>query len=324
MISIQQAINNYLQIIKNARSENTFRTYRNALTFFSHFLSDQGYDLDNQTINSLSVDTVSTLITELKYHSASTERLYLTALKGFYEFVVSENYGEQNLSKLNLTIKQRSRKARIRLPQFPRDEIEKVIDYAFNLNNTLIESESSRLQNLRDRSFIVTLADTGLRVHEACNLIRGDIDWNEGKSIILGKGNRESVIRFSTRSLRTIKDYLNLRAKLDGDTGKPLAVLPIFCRHDRGAGKKVLRITTATGRNIVSQRVSEALGQDKSGIITPHSFRHYFVTTVLRASNNLKLAQELARHQNIAVTQRYTHLSNDELDQGYWDIFDEK
>jgi integrase/recombinase XerC len=37
----------------------------------------------------------------------------------------------------------------------------------------------------------------------------------------------------------------------------------------------------------------------------------------------LKLAQELARHKNIAVTQRYAHLSDNELDQGYWNVFEE-
>jgi site-specific recombinase XerC len=48
------------------------------------------------------------------------------------------------------------------------------------------------------------------------------------------------------------------------------------------------------------------------------------VTTVLRASGNLKLAQELARHANISVTQRYAHISDDELDKGYHDIFEKK
>jgi site-specific recombinase XerD len=54
----------------------------------------------------------------------------------------------------------------------------------------------------------------------------------------------------------------------------------------------------------------------------PHSFRHYFVTTVLRGTGNLKIAQELARHKNIQVTQRYTHLSDDELDKAYYDVFE--
>jgi site-specific recombinase XerD len=34
------------------------------------------------------------------------------------------------------------------------------------------------------------------------------------------------------------------------------------------------------------------------------------------------LAQELARHANIQVTQKYAHLSNEELDKGYHEIFD--
>jgi site-specific recombinase XerC len=69
--------------------------------------------------------------------------------------------------------------------------------------------------------------------------------------------------------------------------------------------------------------VRESLGAEAVGSITPHSFRHYFVTRVLQASGNLKLAQELARHRSIAVTQRYAHLSDNELDQGYFEIFEE-
>jgi len=69
--------------------------------------------------------------------------------------------------------------------------------------------------------------------------------------------------------------------------------------------------------------VLQALGAEAVGTITPHSFRHYFVTRVLKASGNLKLAQELARHRNIAVTQRYAHLSNDELDKGYVEAIEE-
>jgi len=73
-------------------------------------------------------------------------------------------------------------------------------------------------------------------------------------------------------------------------------------QDDRGAGKKLKPISTATGRNIIKERVRQILGEDEVGKIT-QSFRHYFVTTVLHANGNLKMAQELARHSNIAVTQ---------------------
>jgi len=85
----------------------------------------------------------------------------------------------------------------------------------------------------------------------------------------------------------------------------------------------VKSITTTTGRTIVEETVREILGDEAVGTITPHSFRHYFVTRVLIATGNLKLAQNLARHQNIAVTQRYAHLSDDELDKGYWEVFED-
>ncbi|HNN14635.1 MAG TPA: site-specific integrase, partial [Anaerolineales bacterium] len=56
--------------------------------------------------------------------------------------------------------------------------------------------------------------------------------------------------------------------------------------------------------------------------ITPHTFRHYFVTTTLRATGNLAIAQRLARHENIQVTNRYTQLADEELDKAYYDIFE--
>jgi integrase len=100
--------------------------------------------------------------------------------------------------------------------------------------------------------------------------------------------------------------------------------LPLFARHDKGAGKKVKPMTPTTGRNIVKERVEQFLGEEMVGKVTPHSFRHYFVTTVLRGTGNLKIAQELARHKNIQVTQRYTHLSDDELDKAYYEVFENR
>jgi len=222
-----------------------------------------------------------------------------------------------------LLIRHRSRKPGLRLPQFPQDNIELTIMHAINLVKRAATDETDHLINLRDRAFILTLADTGLRVHEACRLQRGDLDWNEQKAMVVGKGNRQAVVRFSSRSMQALKDYLSARAALDGGTRRPLASLALFARHDKGAGKKIKAISTRTGQNIITRRVSEAIGPEAAGAITPHSFRHYFVTSVLKGSGgNLKMAQELARHRNIAVTQRYAHLSDDELDQGYMEIFD--
>jgi integrase/recombinase XerC len=262
----------------------------------------------------------------LKGYAPSSERLYLSAVIGFYEYLSGEGLGDPNLPRLRQLLKRRVRRPGQRLPQFSREAIEKVLEYAESLPGAAVENEEDRLRNLRDRAFLLTLADTGLRVHEACKMRRGDLDWNEGKAILIGKGDKQSVIRFSTRSLSALRDYLAARAALDGGARKPLGSLPLFLRHDPGAKKgdnQYKAMTTETGRNIVAARVKEALGDTAAGTITPHSFRHYFVTIVLRASGNLKVAQALARHSNISTTSLYAHLADDELDKAYWDTFEE-
>jgi integrase/recombinase XerC len=321
-ITLLEAVNAYLERIKLARSENTLRTYSNAMQAFISTIEKNKHSMA-ESPHWLPEEAVAWFANDLKVYSPATERLYLTATIGFYEFLASERICEPNLPRIRLIMRQRMRRTGQRLPQFPRSEIDTIIEYINNPAMIYAENNNATIRNMRDRAFLITLADTGLRVHEACALRRGDIDWNEGRAIIIGKGNQQAIVRFSERSLSSIREYLGRRAELDGSSGRPLGSLPIFARHDRGAGKKVKPMTTTTGRNIVTQRVKESLGKEAIGTITPHSFRHYFVTTVLRGSGgNLKLAQELARHKNISVTQRYAHLSNDELDRGYYEIFD--
>lgn len=321
--TISSAIDRFLDSIKLSRSAHTARSYKIGLNKLVEALEVHDIDAGASSVENLPEDAITWLASSLRYHAPTTERLYLTAAVRFFEFLAAENLVPINLPRVRLLVHQRARRIGIRLPQFPRDTIEVILAYAQNLGEISAHEGNDKLINLRDRAFLITLADTGLRVHEACKLLRGDIDWNEGRAIIIGKGDKESVVRFSPRSMAALKDYLGARAKLDGASGKPLRSLPLFARHDKGAGKKVLPITTTTGRNIVAERVAQVLGEEHKGEVTPHSFRHYFVTTVLRASGNLKMAQELARHSNITTTQRYAHLSDEELDRGYWEIFKE-
>lgn len=322
-MNIIETIKQYLNSVKLSRSANTYRTYTNAMNVFSDVLEKNGLKLEEENISALSEDAVIWMATALKDFSSATEQVYMTATVGLYEYIAGENLAQINLPRVRLLIKQRTRRSGVRLPQFPKSDIEKVIIHAENLNKQFTENTTERLVNLRDRAFLITLADTGLRVQEACNLRRGDIDWHESRAVIIGKGNKEAVLRFSKRSLKTLLDYLQARAELDGVGGKALKSLPLFARHDRAVGNKIKPISTTTGRAIVNNRVKECLGEDAVGTITPHSFRHYFVTTILGGTGNLKLAQVLARHTNIAVTQRYSHLADDELDKKYQEIFDD-
>jgi site-specific recombinase XerD len=321
-LTIRASLQEYLESVRLARSANTARAYANGMSLFAQVLSEHAVDPDHSPVRALTEDALVWLAGSLKDYSPASEQLYLAAAAGYYEYLAAERLAEINLPRMRLLLRQRARRPGQRLPQFPREDIERLIEYVNGIPVQMSDNPGEHLRALRDRAFLVTLADTGLRVHEACALRRGDVDWNEGRAVIIGKGDKQAVVRFSSRSLRALKDYLSARASLDGASGRPLPSLPLFARHDKGAGKKIKPMTTTTGRNIVGQRAREGLGDEAEGRITPHSFRHYFVTTVLRASGNLKLAQELARHSSIQVTQRYAHLSDDELDRGYHEIFE--
>ena len=322
MKTINEALSDYLRTISLARSENTHRTYKNGLKVFKTCLEDSSSEGVELSCKKLTEKHFSLFISELKIYSPTTERLYITSVVGFIEYLISENLSNINIQSIRMLVRTRARIPRQRLPQFPKSDIEKLIESIEKITQTQTENNSETLINYRDKAFLICLADTGLRVHEACSLRRGDVDWFEKKALVLGKGNREAVVRFSDRCIAAIKDYLRMRSTIDGTTGIPLTSLPLFARHDKGAGKKVKPITTTTGRNIVAIRVDQFLGKEAVGTITPHSFRHYYVTRVLQYSGNLKLAQSLARHTNIAITQRYAHINDDELDRGYNEIFD--
>ena len=327
--TISDMMNNYLEMIKLARSKQTMLTYRNALRVFREVLTKRKLDPSTTPIEKFTEDLISPLAGYLKTYSPATEQVYMQAVKGFYEYVDSEHMATINQSRVRVLIRQRSRRQGFRFPQFPIDDIERLLAQVENVESLVAPSEDKeqpnvRLRAYRDRAFMLTLADTGFRVHEACKLRRGDVDWNEQRAIIIGKGDKQAVVRFTTRSIQAIKDYLLLRASLDGNSGRQLTSLPIFARHDKGSGKKVKPMTPTTGRRIVQERVAQLLGREMVGRITPHSFRHYFVTSVLRGTGNLRYAQELARHKNIEVTQRYTHLTNDELDKAYYEVFEER
>lgn len=80
------------------------------------------------------------------------------------------------------------------------------MDYALLLPKHPFTHYSEKLINLRNCALILTLADTGLRVSEVCNMAHGDIDWMEGRAIVIGKGNKQAIVHFSNRDLRAYND----------------------------------------------------------------------------------------------------------------------
>jgi integrase/recombinase XerC len=283
--------------------------------------SDEKIDLTQADISTLSPHWLETFLNYLQKQAVSTERLYTTAVAGFYHYVAAQDWAEINLSTLDFEMSQRRSQGK-RLHVFPENNVEKLLDHMQQAATRTPPHLADKLALYRDTALFITLADTGLRVSEACGLQKGHLDWERRRAIIIGKGDKQAIVRFSQRALQTIKTYLDTRFELDRRQGRQ-DILPVFARHDKKAGKRVLPISTRTAENIVAQHVIEALGEEAQGTITPHTFRHYFVTRAAR-NQDILLAQHLARHESINTTSGYTHLTETEIDQAYAAVFDEE
>lgn len=297
---MRDIIKAYLQVISETRSPKTLATYSLALDVFEDVVGNAP----------ITTETYIKFLRKTHTMNPATQSTYRAAIMGMYLFYGSTHL-EINLLALKQATKTYAQRQGYRLPDFDQDAIKQIVKYCEGLRGDLID--------YRDRAFVITLADTGLRISEACALRRGSLDWNEGYAIIIGKGDKQAKVRFSNRSMAALQDYLRERSKLDGATGKPLSSLPLFARHDKKAGKAVLPIGTTGAWHTIKDRMDEA-GIDHH-LVKIHAFRHFFVTTVYLATGDIMTTKELARHEDITTTSRYAH--GDKADVAYNEIFNE-
>ena len=281
------------------RSPKTLSAYRNSLAQFIRVVGE---------VAELNTETYIKFLISLKHKSPSTQRVYRTAVLKFYAFCQAGNWGD--LKEATQRYTQRSGK---RIVNFNREALERVIAHCDSLHGDLFA--------LRDRAFVLTLVDTGLRISEACALKPSDIGWTERRAVIIGKGDKQAVIRFSNRSIEALSAYLRARSGVEPNSRTPLVSQPIFARHDIRASKKIRPITAGGMWKAIKLRIEEA-GVERSAVRI-NDFRHYFVTMTYLAKGNLKLSQELARHESITSTNRYAHFGS-EADVAYDEIFNKR
>jgi site-specific recombinase XerD len=289
------------------RSPRTIFAYRNAL---KQFVAVVGEDAE------LNLATYTKFLTAIKSKSPATKRVYTTAVRKFYAF-----HRAWNLDELKEATEHYTRMQGKRIVNFNREAVEKVIAYCASLNGASATLPRETLEALRDRAFVLTLADTGLRISEACALKRGDIDWLEQRSIIIGKGDKQAVVYYSNRCIDALKDYLHARVNVEPNSRIPLGSQPLFARHDIRASKKIKPITAGGMWKAIKARIEEA-GIERNAVRI-HDFRHYFVTMTYLAKGDLKMSQVLARHESIATTNRYAHF-NTEAAKAYDEIFNKR
>lgn len=286
-------------------------TYERHLRTFIDYCADHNIHDVEQLNDQFIMQYPPTL---LGVFASSSINLKVVVLKDFLGYLADRDLLTLNWGRLERQWRRLPRAGR-RQVGLDDEGIEHMIDYCMNTPpQDMIEA--------RNFAFIVFLADTGLRVHEACKLKRGDVDWLEGHGVIIGKGNKQATFRISERAMTITKRYLDMRAQQDGAQNIPLYRLPVFARHDDAAGKAIKHMSPTTGRNITADMVMRVLGNqaDPQKPITPHKFRHYLIDRA-RRQGGIMLAKGLARHESIKTTEGYFHLDDEELDRGYQEMF---
>jgi len=154
----------------------------------------------------------------------------------------------------------------------------------------------------RDRAVLEVLYGSGLRVSELANLDLGDVDLKQGSVRVVGKGNKERVVPLGRAAIAALEAYLEVRTSLPKRASAHPKALFLSARGARFGVRQVPLLVHRQG----------ALGAGR-GDLHPHALRHTCATHMLEGGADLRAIQEMLGHASLATTQRYTHVSLDQL-----------
>jgi integrase/recombinase XerC len=156
----------------------------------------------------------------------------------------------------------------------------------------------------RDRLLLELLYGSGLRVSELWALDLESIDARACEVRVLGKGRKERVVPISGKALDALDAYLPRRAELKHPRSGRIDAKALLLT------RKGLRLGVRRIQALV-QRYG-ALGAGRPDL-HPHALRHSCATHLLEGGADLRVIQELLGHSSLSTTQRYTHVSLDQL-----------
>jgi integrase/recombinase XerD len=205
----------------------------------------------------------------------------LAALTGLYQYAVAEG------------VLMRSPVAHVRRPKvaddsqttgLDRDQLRAVLAVARQRVAT------GRGASARDLALVTLLAHNGLRIGEALAADAEDLGAERGHRVlrVTRKGGRRATVALAPVTARALDDYLAAR------TTGPLFATATARRLDEPAAFRMVR------------RLARSAGVDGADQLSPHSFRHAFVTAALDAGVSLRDVQDAAAgHADPRTTRRY-------------------
>lgn len=273
----------YLTVEKNL-SDNTHRAYEGDLNQFIQFWES----LPAQDKKHLDIrQVIERFLVSLFYKKIDTSSIArkFSCFTSFEKFLKTQG--------IILELKLKRPRIEKKLP------IYLSVDEMFHLLDTVNEKDLNSSFPIRDKAILELLYATGIRCSELTNIRIKDIDFANKEIRIRGKGNKERIALFGHKAHERIMSYLE---------------------HERIGIKNSdeflflsYRATPLTSRSV--QRIIELFRSflKLERPITPHKIRHSFATHLLNQGTDLRVVQELLGHKTLASTEKYTHVSLDDL-----------
>ncbi len=281
-IDIPRDISKYLKFMENVKSSSphTLRAYKNDLAEIFNESTPQKMsedELKKYLLSHLSI---------WKDKKLSTRNRKIGTLKSFMGYLF-----EEKITEVNIAEALPSPKVPKKIPHFLSfDEVVSCLQYFKNQ----IQKESSELElkKLRDQQLLfLLLYGGGLRISEACSLKWAEVNLLQKSLRILGKGNKERIViipEMVIEELKKFKTQNQQQTYIFGD--EPLSTRVGF-EWIRQTGIKA---------NLIKH-------------LHPHALRHSFATHLLTSGANLRVIQTLLGHESLVATEKYTHLSLNQL-----------
>jgi len=227
-------------------------------------------------------------------HAPRSRARKLASIRAFYRFLVRQKLLPASPAKM------------VKSPKLP-STLPKVlpVDEVF----ALLEMPDVRtVLGLRDRAILEVLYGGGLRISELCGLDVGDVDRRARVARVMGKGSKERLCPLNEQAIAALEAWLARRGELLATPGGGKAPEALFLNYRGG------RLTPRSIARHLDTYVLKCALQRK---VSPHALRHSFATHLLGGGADVRSIQELLGHASLSTTQRYTHVSWEQLQAVY-------
>ena len=282
----------------------TVVSYQEDIDKFCEFLFKEGVLLED-----VDIICIRNFLTEELNHGVSKRscKRRISSLKHFYKYMINVGYIDDNPFTFVSAPKVPTK--------YPHALYKEQIAEIFKRNAERTDS----LKN-RDQAILYLLYYSGIRAAELVSLTVQSVSIKDRHVRVLGKGNKERIVPFSSECQKVLKDYIEME--------RPKYV-PLFIKwqkEQQAEGKKVAVASplffNAHGGQLTTRGLEYILDaiEEKTGLyvgLHPHILRHSFATHLLENGADLRVIQELLGHESINATQVYTHVTEEAMKESY-------